>query len=95
MDCTVKNRHTAITVKKYRTAFRSSVPPSMAFNLAVKSKALSTFVTAFPAEEIIAVIEDIIYPTNSTAKLNTAAITWLSVIEETNSPTARQVSPNR
>ena len=58
----------------------------------------STFkipVRRFPVLEINAVMLLIIYPRNNAPKLSTAAITWLSVSEETNMPMAMQAQPYR
>ena len=52
-------------------------------------------VSQFPDWEIREVMADIMYAANSRAKVTTAAIIWLSVMEETNSPTAMQARPNR
>ena len=75
MDWVVRNRKTAMTVRKYSTAFRSSVPPSSASSLVEKSKAPRIRVSRFPVREMMEQMPDIMYPTNSTAKLTTAAMT--------------------
>ena len=76
-------------------AATSKDPSVMLRNPDAKSNPDSIFVMIFPVFDTNPSNPFIIYPTNRNTKVNTAAITWLSVMEETKSPIAILAAPNK